>query len=151
MTTLDDPLAAFRARIAAAPKPVEPRTDAEIYAEIQAAFAALWRAIDAMSEIVRENYHPEAKVYTVIPFVNRINETVIGEFRAERPGHSIQGTQTRTIPFTFQGDAVWVKDGAFSDVAELQGEMGARFAAASQDRLTARLAEVVGDFYETGL
>ncbi|MCJ2133392.1 hypothetical protein MKK69_04830 [Methylobacterium sp. J-026] len=151
MTTPDDPLIAFRARIAAAPKPVEPRTDAEIYDEIRAAFAALWGTIDAMDAIVRAGYHPEAKVYICIPFVNRINETMVGEFRAERPGHSLQETRTRAIPFTFQGNEVWIRDGAFSDVADLRGEMGARFAAASQDRLAARMAEVVSDFFETGL
>lgn len=151
MTTPDDPLASFRALIAAAPKPVEPPTDAEIHDRVQIDFAALWRTVDAMNAIVRADYHAEAKVYIFIAFINRINETIIGEFRAERPGNSLQGTRTRAVPFTFQGDTVWVKDGAFSEVADLRGEMGARFAAASQDRLTSRLAEVVADFYGTGL
>ena len=151
MTTPDDLLASFRARIAAAPKPVEPRTDAEIYDRTTSAFASLWRAVEAMNAIVAEVYDPDAKVYIFTEFINRNNETVIGEFRAERPGNSLQGVRTRAIPFTFQGDLAWVKDGSFDDIADVRGELGARFAAASQDRLTARLAEVVSDFYETGL
>lgn len=151
MTTSDDLMSSFRARIAAAPKPTEPRTDAEIYDRTRTAFASLWEAVDAMNAVVRESFAVEAKVYLFTEFINRISETVIGEFRAEKPGNSLQGTRLRTIPFTFQGEAIWVKDGCFDEVADVRGELGARFSAASQDRLAGRLADVVADFYQTGL